>query len=311
MRFYMDLLFKIIFAFSILPFLIAEKMQTKFTIRLDPQVVDTLYSQPQGVSRLENKEIDEASGLAFSWTNPNILYTHNDSGGDPIVYMLDTLGKDKGRILLEGVSNRDWEDIAIGPGQKANESYIYIGEIGDNDSKHSDIRIYRFPEPRFWKEEISVKPEKITLKYPDGARDAETLMVDPVSGDLFILSKRDSSNTLYTVAADKLWEKTGVKTMEKVMKLPVTMSTAGDISKDGRQIIIKNYWVIYYWDRKEGESVPETLAREPILLPYTPEPQGEAITFFPDGKGYYTLSEKRMRVDPVLYKYSRLNNHPD
>ncbi|WP_158859726.1 hypothetical protein [Lunatibacter salilacus] len=308
MRFYMDLFFKIIFAFSILPFLIAEKMQTKFTIRLDPQVVDTLYSQPQAVSRLENKDIDEASGLAFSWTNPNILYTHNDSGGDPVVFMLDTMGKDKGRILLEGVSNRDWEDIAIGPGQKPNESYIYVGDIGDNDSRHSDIRIFRFPEPRSWKEEISIKPEKITLKYPDGARDAETLMVDPVSGDLFILSKRDSSNTLYTVAADKLWENTGVKTMEKVMKLPITMSTAGDISKDGSQIIIKNYWVIYHWDRKEGESVPEALAREPILLPYTPEPQGEAITFFPDGKGYFTLSEKRMRVEPVLYKYTRLNN---
>lgn len=310
MKFYIDLILKIIFAFSILPFLIAEKIQTKFTIRLDPQVVDTLYSQPQAVSKLENKEIDEASGLAFSWTNPNILYTHNDSGGDPVVFMLDTMGNDKGKIFLEGVSNRDWEDIAIGPGQKSNESYIYVGDIGDNRAKYNEIRLYRFPEPRVWQKEITVKPETIKLKYPDGARDAETLMVDPLSGDLFILSKRDSSNTLYTVAADKLWENTGVKTMEKVMKLPITMSTAGDISKDGRQIVIKNYWVIYYWDRKEGESVPEALARKPILLPYTPEPQGEAITFSPDGNGYFTLSEKRLRVEPVLYKYTMLHN-PD
>jgi hypothetical protein len=186
--------------------------------------------------------------------------------------------------------------------------YIYVGDIGDNRAKHNEIRLYRFPEPRFWQKEITIKPETIKLKYPDGARDAETLMVDPLSGDLFILSKRDSSNTLYTVAADKLWENTGVKTMEKVMKLPITMSTAGDISKDGLQIIIKNYWVIYYWDRREGESIPEALAREPILLPYTPEPQGEAITFFPNGKGYYTLSEKRLRVEPVLYKYTKLHN---
>lgn len=307
MKFYIDLFLKIIFAFSILPFLIAEKMQTRFTIRLDPQVIDTLYSQPQAISKLENKEIDEASGLAFSWTNPNILYTHNDSGGDPVVFMLDTMGKDMGKIFLEGVSNRDWEDIAIGPNQKFNKSYIYVGEIGDNNAKYSNIRLYRFPEPSSWQKEISVKPETITLKYPDGAKDAETLMVDPLSGDLFILSKRDSSNTLYTVTADKLWENTGVKTLEKVMKLPITMSTAGDISKDGSQIVIKNYWVIYYWDRREGESVPEALAREPILLPYTPEPQGEAIAFFPDGNGYFTLSEKRLRVEPVLYKYTKLH----
>jgi hypothetical protein len=91
------------------------------------------------------------------------------------------------------------------------------------------------------------------------------------------------------------------------MKIPVTMSVAGDISRDGRQIIIKNYWVIYYWERKEGETVPEALSREPILLPYTPEPQGEAIAFFPNGKGYFTLSEKRMRVEPVLYKYRKLS----
>lgn len=308
MKFYFDLFLKIIFAFSILPFLISEKMQTKFTIRLDPQVVDTLYSQPQAVAKIENKQVDEASGLAFSWTNPNILYTHNDSGGDPILYMLDTLGKDKGKIFLEGVSNRDWEDIAIGLGQNTSESYIYVGEIGDNDAKYSEIRVLRFPEPKSWKEEIIVNPETITLKYPDGAKDAETLMVDPLSGDLFILSKRDSSNTLYTVTADKLWKKTGIITMDKVMKLPITMSTAGDISRDGRQIIIKNYWVIYYWERKEGESVPEALARDPILLPYTPEPQGEAIAFFPNGKGYFTLSEKRLRVEPVLYKYAKLHN---
>jgi len=307
MKFYMDLFLRVIFAFSILPFLIAEKMQEKFTIRLDPQVVDTLFSQPQAVSKLENKQIDEASGLAFSWTFPNIIYTHNDSGGEPIVYMMDTLGQDKGKIFLEGVRNRDWEDIAIGPGKDPNQSYIYVGEIGDNNAKYDEIRVFRFPEPKSWQKEISVKPETIRLKYPDGARDAETLMVDPLSGDLFILSKRDSSNTLFTVPAEKLWDKTVEKTLEKVMKLPITMSVAGDISKDGRQIIIKNYWVIYYWERSEGESVPEALSREPILLPYKPEPQGEAITFFPNGNGYYTLSEKRLRVEPVLYKYTKVN----
>ena len=280
-------------------------MQEKFTIRLDPQVVDTLFSQPKAISQLENLQIDEASGLAFSWTNPNILYTHNDSGGDAVVYMLDTLGKDKGKIVLDGVSNRDWEDIAIGPGQAPNQSYVYVGEIGDNDAKYAGIRVFRFPEPTSWERRIHIKPETISLKYPDGAKDAETLMVDPISGDLFILSKRDSSNTLYTVTADKLWKETPSIILEKVMKLPITMSVAGDISKDGRQIVIKNYWVIYYWDRREGESVPEALSREPILLPYTPEPQGEAITFFPNGNGYYTLSEKRLRIEPVLYKYTK------
>lgn len=310
MKYYTQLFLKIIFAFSILLFLISEKLQEKFTIRLDPQVVDTLFSQPKAISQLENKQIDEASGLVFSWTNPNILYTHNDSGGDPVVYMLDTMGKDKGKIFLDGVKNRDWEDIAIGPGPTSNQAFIYVGEIGDNDAKYAGIRLFRFAEPKVWQNEIHVKPEILSLKYPDGAKDAETLMVDPLSGDLFILSKRDSSNTLYTIPAEKLWGNKAEIMLEKVMRLPITMSVAGDISKDGRQIIIKNYWVIYHWERKEGESVPETLSREPILLPYTPEPQGEAIAFFPNGEGYFTLSEKRMRIEPILYKYTKLSS-PD
>nr|MBI1232684.1 hypothetical protein [Cytophagales bacterium] len=306
MKYYIELFFKIVFAFSILPFLIAEKMQEKFTIRIDPQVVDTLYSQPKAVSKLENKAIDEASGLVVSWKNPNLLYTHNDSGGDPVIYMLDSLGKDRGTIFLEGAKNRDWEDIAIGPGKNSTQSYVYVGEIGDNDAKYEHIAFLRFPEPTKSQRELRVTPEKIQLKYPDGPKDAETLMIDPLSGDLFILTKRDSSNTLYTVQEKNLWNQSTPVILEKVMKLPITMSVAGDISKDGRHIVIKNYWVVYYWERKEGETVPEALSRDPILLPYTPEPQGEAVAFFQNGRGYFTLSEKKMRVDPILYRYDRL-----
>lgn len=306
MKYYINLFFKIVFAFSILPFLIAEKMQKKFTIRIDPQVVDTIYSQPKAVAKLENKAIDEASGLVVSWNDPNLLFTHNDSGGDPVIYMLDSLGKDRGTIILEGVKNRDWEDIAIGPGKNSTQSYVYVGEIGDNIGRYEHISVLRFPEPVNRQRELRVTPEEIQLKYPDGAKDAETLMIDPLSGDMFILTKRDSSNTLYTVKEENLWNQSTTVILEKVMKLPITMSVAGDISKDGRHIVIKNYWVIYYWERKEGESVPEALSRDPILLPYTPEPQGEAVAFFPNGRGYFTLSEKRMSMDPVLYRYDRL-----
>ncbi|MFD2033484.1 hypothetical protein ACFSKL_01720 [Belliella marina] len=276
--------------------------QTK-KLPLIPIYQDSIYSNPQKMGILENKKIDEASGLAFSRKHPNLIYTHNDSGGEPHVFLIDTLGNDKGKIILEGIKNRDWEDIAVGPGPDKNASYVYVGEIGDNQAKYSSIKIYRFPEPSKLSKDQSIKPEKLTLTYPGGARDAETLMIDPIENTIYIISKRDSSNTLYRAPIDAFKEKE--YELEEVMQLPFTMAVGGDISADGSQIIVKNYLSVFYWERKTGESIAETLKNPPLKLPYKPEPQGEAIGFSPQGNSYFTLSEKRFNIQPTLYRYEK------
>lgn len=294
--------FKVLLIFVSLPFLISQRVPQAKHLPLIPMYQDSLYSGPKAKGKLENKAIDEASGLAFSRTHTGILYTHNDSGGDPYVYIMDTLGKDQGKIILEGIKNRDWEDIAVGPGPLANASYIYVGEIGDNNAVYPEIQIHRFPEPKKLEKSQTVKPETLTLVYPDGPRDAETLMIDPISKDIFILSKRDSANILYRTTQEAFRQK-GKVTLEKVMTLDFTMSVAGDIAVDGSQILIKNYLAVFYWERRPGETIPEALSRNPVVLPYKPEPQGEAIAFDPTGKSYFTLSEKRFQIEPVLYRY--------
>lgn len=305
MKFLTDIAIKLLFLFSTMPFLLSEKMHDKFDFRLNQVVLDSLYSGAQTIGPLENNQlINEASGIVASQVHPHLLYTHNDSGSEAEIYMLDTLGSFLGKITLEDAKNRDWEDISMGPGEDPGLSYVYVGDIGDNNAKRDKIHVYRFPEPRILEEEIYIKPEKITLVYPDGARDAETMMVDPVSGDLLILSKRDTSNVLYRATADQLGK--GEVLLQKVMKLPITMAVGGDISSDGKQIVIKNYWVVYYWERLDGESIPDALARKPTQLPYKPEPQGEAIGFSFKGDRYFTLSENRFRIDPVLYQYVKL-----
>jgi hypothetical protein len=80
---------------------------------------------------------------------------------------------------------------------------------------------------------------------------------------------------------------------------------AGDISRDGTKILIKNYFSIYFWERQQGESIPQALQRSPKRLPYVPEPQGEAIGFNSDGSAFFTISEKRFNVQPTLYRYSK------
>ena len=75
------------------------------------------------------------------------MWSHNDSGDDNIIYALNLRGEHLGIYTIEGVDARDWEDMAVGPGPDEGESYIYIGEIGDNYSQYDEKYIYRIPEP--------------------------------------------------------------------------------------------------------------------------------------------------------------------
>ena len=259
------------------------------------------YGEGVAIATVLDEDLDEISGLACSRSHPGYMYVHNDSGGEAALYLLDSLGQNVGKIELLETDNRDWEDIAVGPGADG-KSYIYIGEIGDNNASHDKIIIYRIPEPEDVYPIGRTLPQKTTLTYPGGARDAESLMVDPLSGDIFIVSKRDSLNTLYRLPSEKFGE--GEVVLEELIKFPFTSSTAADISADGLQILVKNYFAIYFWQRKEGETVEQAMSRAPIEIPYTVEPQGEAIGFLPNNKAFYTLSEKRFGVDPVLYKYT-------
>jgi len=178
-----------------------------------------------------------------------------------------------------------------------------VAEIGDNLARYKEIRVFRFAEPEGIQTEIELEPEVLVLSYPDGPKDAETLMVDPLSGDIFILSKRDSLNILYKTS-QKAFKK-GKATLERVMVLPFTMAVAGDISMDGSQILIKNYKQVFYWIRMPNETVDQALSRQPEVLPYKPEPQGEAIAFHPNGNSYFTVSEKSFLTAPMLYRYFR------
>ncbi|MFC3417590.1 hypothetical protein [Algoriphagus hitonicola] len=263
--------------------------------------VDSIFTEGKSVKTISNPELEEMSGMAISRKHSNVWYTHTDSGGEPIVYFLDLEGNELGEITLKGVKNRDWEDMAIGPGPDG-MPYIYVAEIGDNLAVHSEVKVYRFPEPENLKEKLEVNPEIATLVYPGGARDAESLLVDPVDGKLYLVSKRDKRNTLYSFSQEAFGNE-GITEMEEHHKFSFSSSTAADISSDGSQILIKNYFAIYHWNREKGQSLIEALIAAPKQLPYVPEPQGEAIAFEPEGKFFYTISEKRFSISPVLYRY--------
>lgn len=274
--------------------------------------VSNVFDQPAETGVISYGEMDEISGMVVSRQDPNLFWVHNDSGDWNRVFLLNQAGQWKGTFLVSDVLNRDWEDIAIGPGPMENIDYIYVGEIGDNNAQYDVKYIYRFPEPDVTTADttqhyVTIKDvETIAFVYPGNVKmDAEVLLIDPWTKDLYIVTKREMPATVYRLPYPQSTTQKNVAI--KYGTLPFTFSTAGDISADGTDIIIKTYDKAFLWTRQPGESMADAFMRAPIRVPYTPEPQGEAVAFPVDKSGFFTTSEIRQEVIPSIYFYKKRN----
>jgi hypothetical protein len=263
----------------------------------NPSALDTtkLFDVIPVVNNLERKDLLEISGVAASRTNPGILYIHNDSGNPDQVYLADGSGANKGTLTLTNIANRDWEDIAVGPGPVAGINYIYVGDIGDNDSKYPSVFVYRFPEPDLSGKTLPytadiTSVDVIELKYPNGPRNAETLMVDPKTKDIYIASKASNLSQIYIATYPQ--STTTATIMSPVVQLYFNKATGGDISSDGAEILLRSNELIWYWKLPAGTSISAGLLMQPQVAPYANnEPQGEGVGFAADNSGYYTDTE--------------------
>ena len=260
------------------------------------------YSFGAVVGSLRGDTLDEVSGMVASSRYADHYWVHNDSGDKPRIYLIDHSGKLKATVTLP-VTQRDWEDIAYGKG------YIYIGEIGDNNAQYTDKSVHRFREPKVdtakYQEIMIDQVETMHFKFSDRQRDCETMMYDPTTDHLAFVTKRELSALLYTTPF-KATAKGEVIEVAPATTLPIAMTTAGDISDDGKRIIVKNYLAIYMWYRTANEPLSALMQTEPLLLNYLPEPQGEAIAWHKSQNKFYTVSEELKSITPAILEYSYL-----
>ncbi|MFM8619053.1 MAG: hypothetical protein ACKOE8_10045 [Opitutaceae bacterium] len=273
----------------------------------------TKVAPPSVAGTLEAPPNDEASGLAASRRTPGLLWTHDDSGGQPEIYAVETGGRLRGVLRLEGIKAEDWEDLASA--EFDGKAWLIVADTGDNYAKRGHTWIHLVAEPAADQlspsRPVSERPAaSLKVTYPDGPRDCESLAVDTRERALYLLSKRDPVPRLYRVDIPNPLRGATLtaRFLGEVGRLPQPTAaqklvrgylgehrawpTAMDFSADGSAAVVLTYGHVLLFPRKEGESWAATLAREPVILPPHNLTQAEAICFSADGRGVYVASEK-------------------
>ncbi|MFI8812690.1 MULTISPECIES: WD40 repeat domain-containing protein [unclassified Streptomyces] len=230
---------------------------------------------------IEDPRITESSGLAASPTHPGVYWTHNDSDDGPYIYAVDSrTGKTVATITMRGVGEpRDVEAISIGP-----DGNVYVGDIGDNlDGTWDHVWIYRFPEPKRLRD-ATVTATQFDVKYADGARNAEALMVHPKTGRVYIASKNEDGGGLYEGPA-KL-STGGTNVFRRVGEVPWV--TDGAFSPDGHELLLRSYFSARAYAFEGGRlgedhAVSAPFQRQAESVTYTAD--GSALMFGSEGEG--------------------------
>ena len=264
----------------------------------------TGYGSATPLGRLPD-EINESSGIVASRRNPGSFWTHNDSGDAPLIYCLGPGAGSCGVWNVTGADAIDWEDIAAGPGPVAQTPYLYLGDIGDNLVDRTTVVVYRVPEPVAGggaaapprsAPAATEAAETLRLRYPDGPHNAEALLIHPTTGDLYIVAK-ETAPGVYVARAPI--SSTSTTTMTKVATLPPTVFasnasvvTGGDISPDGRRVILCNYVEgLELRLPADAASFDAVWQLAPVFVDIGLRVQGEAIAYRLDGKALLMTSE--------------------
>jgi hypothetical protein len=244
-------------------------------------------------------ELPEGSGVAASKRSPGRFWAHNDSG-QPVLVALDSKGTVVGRVTVPGAKVEDWEGVAVGSCPAG--SCIYVGDVGDNGAERREITIYRVPEPAAASGSVD-NADVFRARYPDGAHDAETLLVTP-NGDILIVTKGETGPVqLYRLPSDA--KAGGTVTLQSIGKPRQVGKTAeeritdGAVSPSGAWVALRTKTAVL-WYRTADLMSGNWREASRMSLKELGEPQGEGIAFG-DEKTLYLVGEGGGKSQPGTF----------
>ena len=162
------------------------------------------WGSPEVAGLVTSKAMDEISGLAASRNHPGHYWAINDSGNSAQLHLMDGTGQHRGSVDVVGAQNVDWEDLSSF--EFDGRRYLLIADTGDNGGIRQDLALHVVEEPT-----DLTRPAKVAwtirFRWPDGPRDCEAAAVDPVRGEVLLVSKKRVPAELFRVplaAGDKI-----------------------------------------------------------------------------------------------------------
>ena len=266
-------------------------------------VAESPYGPTMKLCDLANAKVTESSGIAMSWSNPGVFWTHNDSGDDAVLYAFDIRGRDLGGFKLRGIRAVDWEDIATF--KYRGKNYILVGDIGDNDKRRAYCQLVLAEDPRInlTKPDEGLKVEQvIRFTYEDGPRDCEALAVDPTLGKIYLVSKvltEGGAAGIYELDIPAQ-QSSRRYVARKIGSLDILGITGMDISANGRKVVLVTYMYAFEYLRTANESWAQAFGAKPDIIPMPGRRQGEAICYSLNAKALVVTSESgRDTATPV------------
>jgi hypothetical protein len=277
--------------------LAAIRLLVTGAIALSASVAPASAAAPPGpgVDRpVTDPRIAESSGLAASPSHPGVLWTHDDSGNPPRLFALGRSGKVGAALRLTGVPDVDWEALAAFR-DSAGRPLLAVGDLGDNLADRGGVEVDVVAEPSELREAQVAPLLRLRLHYPDGPRDAETLLVDPVRARMFVVSKGLLGSGVYVVPASA-WNGTAPirptvrsATLVRVGVVPLALVTDGTVARSG-SVLLRTYDELAVLDPLPLDTGSRLLvARATTALPG--QRQGEGLALAPDGRSVLLSSE--------------------
>lgn len=265
------------------------------------------WSEPEIGGLVTHRAIGEISGLAAATHFPGHYWAINDSGSPAQLHLVDGKGSYRGSVDTPGVPNKDWEDLASFRFEGGD--YLLIADVGDNGGLRRELQLYVLEQPRELGQP-ALLAWTVRFTWPDGARDCEAAAVDPVAGEVLLISKKRVPAELFSVplrpgrdpvVAERLGTLPGIEqpNAQTLMDNPVygryrAQVTAADLSPNGRVLAVLNYQSVHFLIRPRGGDWRKVLDQDGkmphLLMPWLP--QAEALAFDPAGTEIVIGSEQ-------------------
>ncbi|MCO8269214.1 hypothetical protein M1L60_01260 [Actinoplanes sp. TRM 88003] len=253
---------------------------------------------PAEVCTIRDERLDELSGLVAVGDGFVVVNDGSDFADRRRIFFLDARCKVTKTVRYPS-RPRDTEDLG-----RAADGTLWVADIGDNSSSRTTVALWKLSPG-------AARPVLHRLSYPDGAHDAEAILVPP-TGLPIIVTKSGGTAGLYVPTGPLKSSATTALRKAGDVSIPLTSTsnpfsflgravvTGGATSPDGRHVVLRTYADAFEFEVPDGDVIKALTESEPRPIALPDEPQGESVAYSTDGRSLLTVSES---TSPVILRY--------